>query len=190
MGLRCLTAVLLAAMSLAGCQTVGVTPSPSAPGTTTTIRAPDNNRWTSRRDQTGALVYVCRPLACASPTGVRVQTSRSPSRVIDKAALERYAKEVVPASVRAAGLQVDASSGGYRKIRMVSSRTSSMRGFPTVIVETHHTGDGPPKAGFRAYVFAGNTLIDTFAISNDRVIAQQTLTDFVNGYEIDDRPPE
>jgi hypothetical protein len=182
--------VFCGVLALAGCQSVAAPPSPDAPGTTTTVRAPDTTRWMGRTLGPGQFLYTCRPLACAKPTGVRVLTSRSPSRTINAAALDAFAKQNVPASVKATDINIGAASSGFRKVSLVGSRTTTYRGFPAVVSETRHTGDGPPKFGYRVFLFAGLTLIDTFAISEGRDVAKAEAENFIEGYTIIDRPPQ
>jgi hypothetical protein len=185
---RLLGPLLLAAI-VASCQSTTAPSAPPGAGSTTTVtRSPDKEKWLSRRDPSNATIYTCRPLACPSPTAVRVSTTRSPTRSIDPAALEQFAKTTVPANIKAANTQIDAASGGYRNVTMVSSKTTKIRDFPAVVVETKRAGDGPPKSGFRIYLFAGYSLIITDAISDSREIAQKTAMEFVQAYDISDDP--
>ena len=43
--------------------------------------------------------------------------------------------------------------------------------------------------GRRVYLFAGNTLIDVYAMSHSRELAQRYADEFIAGFDIDDRPP-
>ncbi|MCZ8184407.1 MAG: hypothetical protein O9322_15650 [Beijerinckiaceae bacterium] len=182
--------------ALAACQTAEPASQPeltrivAQPTTTRTlIQSPDPNKWVARNVKDG-MVFICRPLSCPRKSAVRVIRSAAPSRSIDDEALRQYAKTVVPASVKASSLMMEANSASHETVTMKSSTTTKLRGFPAVIVEVALIGRGEPRVGFRAYLFAGNTLIDTYSISTTREVALANLHSFINAYGIVDGPTQ
>jgi hypothetical protein len=177
----------LAVLTLSACQaTTNLNSQEPRSSTRTVTKAPDLDKWEFKPGPGPARQFVCRPLACPSPSMVLLRTGQSPTRSIDKAALEKFAKGIVPASVKASDVRLNASSQGSEKIQFLSSKTLELRGYPAVWVETRHTGSGAPRFSARAYIFAGNTLIDTWSTSNSMETARANLSAFVDGYTIED----
>lgn len=192
--MRKIAVSLAMATGLGACQTAQAPAQPELQrivaeptNTQTLIQSPDPNKWMSRTNQR-TTIFLCRPLACPKKSSVRVITSPAPTRSIDEAALREYAKTIVPASVKASGLMMEANSSSYEHIIMKSSTTTKLRGFPAVVVEVSLTGRGEPKVGYRSYLFAGNTLIDTYSISTSREVALANMHSFIEAFGIADGP--
>lgn len=189
-------AIVCLPLVLAACQTAEAEKPPeltrivAQPTTTRTlIQSPDPNKWDVRSVKDG-FVFTCRPLACPKKSAVRVRRSAAPSRSIDENALRDYARTVVPAAIKASSLMMEANSASHETVTMKSSTTTKLRGFPAVLVEVSLIGRGEPKVGFRAFLFAGNTLIDTYSISTSREVALANLHSFINAYGIVDGPSQ
>ncbi|MFL5198839.1 MAG: hypothetical protein ACJ8BE_18275 [Microvirga sp.] len=181
-------AALAGALALGGCQTTADFAAGGV-GTRTTVKPPDTTRWASRKADERTIVYICRPLACPERAGVRVRTGRSPTRTPDPAALEKLARETLPSRVEAASLTLETDSKGYTKLDVLGTKTTTIRDFPAVTVDVRKTGEGRPMFGRRVYLFAGNTLIDVYAMSHSRELAHRYADEFIAGFDIDDRPP-
>lgn len=174
-----------AALMLGACQTAGPA---GTSATRATIKSPNAEKWLARPNPAGGVVYVCRPLACPEPSAVLVAFRRAPTRSPDTAALQIFARDIVPSQIAAANVQMSAHSSGYNSIRMVGRpRTTTLRDHPAVTVETLSTGNGKPQHGIRGYIFAGNALIDIYSRSHSPATARTNFQDFVENTTIDDQ---
>lgn len=191
------------ALALGGCQTASVGPmggaitmnareaslrSDGPAGTQVSVRSPDPTKWVSRRVGT-IMVWSCRPLACADTrTGVGVSITRASTRNPDPEALRKLAR-ILPAQTNAQNAVLEIASDGQEKMESLSSRVTTLRGYPAIVTETKRSGRGKPNFDATAYVFVGLAQVRISSISLDRQVSKRHLDDFVTAMQIDDRPP-
>jgi hypothetical protein len=196
-------AALGGALALGGCQTAStVGPMGGAitmnareaslsggqAGTQVSVRSPDPTKWVSRRVG-NMMIWACRPLACADArTGVGVAITRASTRNPDPEALRKLAK-ILPAQTNAQNAVLEIASDGQEKVESLSSRVTTLRGYPAITTETKRSGRGKPAFDATAYVFVGLAQVRISSVSLDRQVSKRHLDDFVAAMQIDDRPP-
>lgn len=189
-----------AALVLAGCTTgqlAGVTqgdPTPERPGTKITVRSPNNAKWMAIRPDgqpkaTNMMMWVCRPLACASgQAAVGAQSSPSPTRHPDRKALEKAAK-LLAVQTRAQDMMAEAASEGDERITALSSRVTDVRGYPAIVAESKRTNRGKASFVMRGELFIGLSRVRLISTSSDRAEAKRNFDEFTEAMEIVDVEP-
>jgi hypothetical protein len=182
-------------LALAACQSVGVDSIPAtgagitSAGTFTRIKNHDPNKWTMTPAGPQKWRLVCRPLACPEPSLLVIERARSPTRDPDPAALQKFARETVPAALKATDIQTSTATSGYVHFKLEKTVVGQVRGFPTVSVDFTRTGVGAPDHGARTYLFAGNTLISVMSVSKSKGVAHRNLDDYIAALDILDQAP-
>src|SRR5262249_2831713 len=190
-----LIAAVALAPALAGCVTGSATlagrePSPENPGTRVTLTNPNPQKWTraqltSRPRPGDASFFLCKPLACAGAAAVAVQTTSSPTRHPDRAALEKAAK-LLPTQAKAQDLMMEAASEGDERLTSLSSKVTELRGYPAIIAETKRTSRGKASFIMRGDLFIGQLLVKMASQSTTRDEAKRNFDEFVANLEIVD----
>jgi hypothetical protein len=190
----------VAGLVLAGCTTgqlAGVTqgdPTPERPGTKITVRNPNDAKWMAIRPAgqtktTNMMMWVCRPLACASgQAAVGAQNSPSPTRHPDRKALEKAAK-LLAVQTRAQDMMAEAASEGDERIAALSSRVTDVRGYPAIIAESKRTSRGKASFVIRGELFIGLFRVRLISTSSDRAEAKRNFDEFAEAMEIVDVEP-
>jgi hypothetical protein len=195
--------IFFAAAILAGCQTTGGGASdPDAPltrdtpGTTIRIRNADPAKWdmalvrpnsAAAPNQGAALAFRCKPLACAAPSIVLVESARSPTRSPEPKALEQAAR-LMNAQAQSENIMLATASEGQRKIDALGAGVTRLRGFPAIVAERRVTNiNGKPTFQARADVFVGAALVRVVSVSEDRALAKRNMNTFVEAVQIADR---
>ena len=207
-------AIAVAGLAVAGCAAPGagvttkvasadpqttVIDTPGAPldrpGTRLTVRNPDASQWmpanrqANQQNRTVTTTWVCRPLACAGKNAaVAIQTSPSPTRSPNKAALERVAK-LIPAQAKAQDIMMDAASDGDERLTPVTSKVTQVRDYPAILTEMKRTSRGRVNYIYRGDLFIGLFVVRVVAASSERAEAQKNFAAFVSAFEVIDQPP-
>jgi len=165
------------------------------PGTRLTVRNPDASQWmpanrqANQQNRTVTTTWVCRPLACAGKNAaVAIQTSPSPTRSPNKAALERVAK-LIPAQAKAQDIMMDAASDGDERLTPLTSKVTQVRDYPAILTEMKRTSRGRVNYIYRGDLFIGLFVVRVVAASSERAEAQKNFTAFVSAFEVIDQPP-
>jgi hypothetical protein len=165
------------------------------PGTRLTIRNPDPARWmptnrqTNQQTRTQTTIWMCRPLACAgNNAAVAIQTSPSPTRSPNRAALERVAK-LIPAQAKAQDVMMEAASDGDERLTALSSKVTQVRDYPAILTELKRTSRGKVRYVYRGDLFVGLFVVRIVSASTAREEAQQNFSSFVAAFEVLDQPP-
>ena len=181
---------------LAGCQaTSSTTYSPpsgagiDSPGTFSSVRRLDAEKWVRRGVNGEAQRFDCRPLACSESSWVILARTRSPTRNPDRVALEKFARESIAAQISAANIRMATESENHVHMKMLNSKVTQIRGFPAVVTEVLQTGIGSPSYGSRALIFAGNSGISVFSWSKSMNVARKNQDSFIADMDIFDVPP-
>ena len=182
--------------AVAGCVTgnsANAPPSPERPGTRVTLTNPNPQKWAraplSSRPRPGDPgIYICKPLACAGAAAVAVQTTASPTRNPDRAALEKAAK-LLPTQAKAQDLMMEAASEGDERLSSLSSKVTEVRGYPAIIAETKRTSRGKASFIMRGDLFIGRLLVKVASQSTTRDEAKRNFDEFVASLEIIDFEP-
>src|SRR5262249_11579074 len=193
-----LIAAVALAPALAGCVTGSATlagrePSPENPGTRVTLTNPNPQKWTraqlNARPRPGdASFFLCKPLACAGAAAVAVQTTSSPTRHPDRAALEKAAK-LLPTQAKAQDLMMEAASEGDERLSSLSSKVTEARGYPAIVAETKRTTHGKASFIIRGDLFIGRLLVKIASQSTTRDEAKRNFDEFVASLQIIDCEP-
>ncbi|HEY5608963.1 MAG TPA: hypothetical protein VIM38_11570 [Alphaproteobacteria bacterium] len=182
--------VFVLAPGLCFAQTGGE-PKPIKPGSVRiTTRAPELDKWTAQKTANGLRrVFRCKPLACAEPQTVAFTFLKSPTGTPDPKALEKFAKIDLPKSIRAAGAAREVLSDGAEKIETLSSKTTTLKGYPSVINETLFSRGKSSAYIETAIIFAGPVMIRVQSSSPNRQLAQKSLDQFIEAMRIEEGPP-
>ncbi len=177
---------LLTAMLLAGCQTAtrpsvltaGEFDAPVRPGETRlSIRNVDRDKWVGRGIDTLSArrtVFVCRPLACASPSAVIYPRLASPTRKPDPQALLDLGQRVLDEQTR----------GGA--IAKFGPKPGTVKGFPSFSFGYSREVNGKTEFARNTAVFAGSLAFNLLSISQDEAVAARNLEHFISAIEIKD----
>jgi len=169
----------------------GAPPKPAAPGSVrVTTKAPEPDKWNSQKNASGTQrVFKCKPLACPESQTVSFTFSKSPTQHPDPKALEKFAKEDLPKSIRAAGAAREVLSDGTEKIETLASQTATLKGYPSVVNESKISRSTSETYIQIAIIFAGPIMIRVQSSSPDRELAKKALNDFVEIMQIEEGPP-
>jgi hypothetical protein len=162
-------------------------PSAERPGTQIKTSNPNPAKWNnpiSPRNSTVRL-YGCKPLACAGPAAVAIQTSPSPTRHPDRVALEKAAK-LLPTQAKAQDLMMEAASEGDERQQSLSAKVTEARGYPAIVAENKRTSRGKASYVMRGDLFIGLMLVKIVSQSTTREEAKKNFDEFVNMLEIID----
>jgi hypothetical protein len=165
----------------------------SQSGTQVKITNPNPTRWIvvptpARYRVLGVTIFACRPLACAGPASVVFGSHRSPTRDPDRHALEKAAK-LLPTQAKAKDLVMDAASEGEERLTSLSSKVTTIRGYPAIIAETKRTSHRKVTYIYQGHLFIGDRLIKMGAISSRRDEAKRNFNEFVAVLSIEDYLP-
>ena len=134
-------------------------------------------------------IFKCKPLACSEPQTVTFTFSKSPTRHPDPKALEKFAKEDLPKSIRAASAAREVLTDGAEKIETLMSQTTTLKSYPSVVNESK-ISRGKSDAYIQiAIMFAGPVMIRVQSSSPDRELAKKALNEFIEIMEIEEGPP-
>ena len=164
---------------------------PAKPGSMrVTTRAPEPDKWNAQRSANGSQrIFKCKPLACADPQTVSFVFSKSPTRTPNPEALEKFAKIDLPKSIRAAGAAREVLSDGTEKIETLTSKTATLKGYPSVINESKISRGQATAFIQTAIIFAGPVMIRIQSSSPSQDLAQKALDQFVEVMQIEEGPP-
>ena len=168
----------------------GALPQP-APGHTLVFTRPlEPDKWQVTINGNGAQrIYRCKPLACADFEQVIFDLRRSPVQHPDPKALQKYATVELPKSIRAGNAAQSVMAGSARKVEIMSSKTTTLRDYPSVLNETKYRNRKTTLYVQSAIIFAGPVLIQGSSASPDRALSKKTLDEFVNNMKIVVGPP-
>jgi hypothetical protein len=174
---------------VASAQTVGTPPRPPlmSGGARLTTKVPDPDNWISRFDK-GKTIYTCRPLACADAVSVTVTPGQSPTRNPNPQALEKLAKVDIPKRMKAVTAAASVLSDQDSKFETLTSKVTSMLGYPSVADEMKLTRGKVSVFMDVALIFAGPLMVTVTATSPDRAVAVKSLNDFIGAMKIEDGP--
>jgi hypothetical protein len=162
-----------------------------APGSTrVTIKNPDPAKWAGKNGffnkSTG--VYTCRPLACPDAAQVTASISNSPTRSPDPKALAKLAARV-PESVSQANANIASSAMPGRKVEMMSSGVTTLRGYPAIVQEQRMVGgEKGPIYLAKASIFAKSALVNITSVSSSAELARRYRELFIKAMEVEDSP--
>lgn len=159
-------------------------------GVRVTTRAPDADKWDGQKSANGMQrVFKCKPLACADAEIVTILFSKSPTRHPDPEALEKLAKTDLPKSLHAADAAREVLADGDAKLETLSSKTTTLKGYPAVVNETRLSQGKVSIYLNTAIIFAGPLMIQLRSSSKNRALAQKSLNEFVEAMKIEEGPP-
>jgi hypothetical protein len=184
--------VLAGASLVAGCGgganlNANLPPSAERPGTQVKFSNPNPAKWNnaiSPRNSTVRL-FGCKPLACAGPAAVALQTSPSPTRHPDRVALEKAAK-LLPTQAKAQDMMMEAASEGDERQTSLSAKVTELRGYPAIVAENKRTSRGKASYVMRGDLFIGLMLVKIVSQSTTREEAKRNFDEFVAMLEIID----
>lgn len=171
---------------LAGCQTANRPhvlsaeefDAPVRPGETRlSIRNVDRDKWIGRGVDTLSArrtVFVCRPLACASPSIVVYTRLASPTRKPDPQALLGLGQRVLDEEVR---------RGAVAKF---GPKSGTVKGFPSFNFAYSKEVNGKTEFARNTAVFAGSLAFNLLSVSQDDAVAARNLEHFLSAIEIKD----
>jgi hypothetical protein len=155
-----------------------------------TTRAPEPDKWDAQRSANGLQrVFKCKPLACSDAESISFTFLKSPTAHPDPQALEKFAKIDLPKSIRAADAAREVLTDGTEKIETVSSKTATLKDYPAVINESKFSRGKMSVYLNTAIIFAGPVMIRVQSSSQNRDLAQKTLSQFVEVMRIEQAPP-
>lgn len=172
-------------------------PSPDRPGTQIRVKNPNPAKWEvyrqtaqpgQARQQGAPIAFVCKPLACSGRAVLVAQSTPSPTREPDRAALEKAAK-LLPTQTRAQDLMMEAVSEGDERIASLGSKVTEIRGYPAIMAETKRTTRGEVSYAVRGDLFIGFALVKVMSVSTDRAEAKRNFDAFVEALDIIDFAP-
>jgi hypothetical protein len=168
-----------------------VPPAPIKPGSIrVTTKAPEPDKWDALSLNNGTRrVFKCKPLACPDPQSVVFVFGKSPTRHPDPTALERFAKEELPKSIRAASAAREVMSDGAEKAETLASDTATLKSYPSVINETKLSRNKSETYIDTAIIFAGALMIRVQSSSTNRELAKKALAEFLDVMRIEEGPP-
>jgi hypothetical protein len=169
----------------------GGTAGPVKPGDVrVTTRAPESDKWDSSVAANGARrIFKCKPLACPDPQSVSFTFQKSPTKTPDSKALERFATVDLPKSIRAASAARAVLSDSVEKIETLASKTTTLKGYPSVFNETKITRGEESVYYHTDIIFSGPIMIRVESVSPNRELAAKALTEFVEVMQIIEGPP-
>jgi hypothetical protein len=154
-----------------------------------TTKAPEPDKWDVQNfNNNTRRVFKCKPLACPDPQTVIFVFGRSPTKNIDPKALNRFAKEELPKSIRAASAAREVMSDGAEKAETLSSDTATFKGFPSVINETKFVRTNSEVYVETAIIFAGVVMVRVQSSSPNRDLAKKALAEFIDVMRIEEGP--
>jgi hypothetical protein len=103
--------------------------------------------------------------------------------------LEKFAKEDLPKSIRAAGAARAVLSDGTEKIETLASNTATLKGYPSVLNESKFSRGKSEAYVQTAIIFAGPVMIRVQSSSPDRSLSQKALNEFIDVMQIEEGPP-
>jgi len=164
---------------------------PVAPGSVrVTTKAPEPDKWDAQKNAAGTQrIFKCKPLACSDPQTVAFTFSKSPTRHPDPKALEKFAKEDLPKSIRAAGAAREVLSDGTEKIETLASQTATLKSYPSVVNESKFSRGKSETYVQTAIIFAGPLMIRVQSSSPDRELSKKALNEFIDVMQIEEGPP-
>jgi hypothetical protein len=167
------------------------TPTPIKPGSVrVTTKAPEPDKWDAQNlNNNTRRLFKCKPLACPDPQTVIFTFSKSPTRHPDPKALERFAKEELPKSIRAASAAREVMSDGAEKAETLASDTATLKDFPSVINETKLSRGKTEVYVDTAIIFAGVLMVRVQSSSPNRDLAKKTMVEFIDVMRIEEGPP-
>jgi hypothetical protein len=188
--------VLLASAGPSWAQT-GSDATPSAPSAPikpgsmrVTTKAPEPDKWEALSLNNGTRrIFKCKPLACPDPQSVIFTFSKSPTRHPDPKALQRFAKEELPKSIRAASAAREVMSNGEEKAETLASDTATLKNYPSVINETKLSRNNSETYVQTAIIFAGALMVRIQSSSSNRELAKKALAEFLDVMRIEEGPP-
>jgi hypothetical protein len=166
-------------------------PKPAIPGgMRITTKSPDLDKWDSQSNANGTRrIFKCKPLACAAPQTVSFIFTKSPTKNPNPEALEKFAKIDLPKSIRAAGAAREVLSDGTEKIETLMSKTSTLKGYPSVVNESKFSpAQGSPSFIETAIIFAGPIMIRIQSSSTNQELALKALDQFIDVMHIEEGP--
>jgi hypothetical protein len=171
-------------------QTSGEPSKPKPGNVRVTTKAPEPEKWTAQNFNNGTRrVFKCKPLACPDPQTVVFNFSKSPTRNPDPKALERFAKEELPKSIRAASAAREVMSDGDEKAETLASDTATLKGYPSVINETKLSRSKSATYIQTAIIFAGALMVRIQSLSPDRELSKKALAEFLEAMRIEEGAP-
>ena len=162
-----------------------------APGTTRVrVPNPDPAKWAGKRAffSTSSSEFICRPLACPSPSKVTARISSSPTRSPDRQALAKLASQSIPAAVEQANLNAASSLTPGRKIERLSSAATEVRGYPAIAQEMRFVGGKEPVYMSKVTMFVKSALVDIASYSTSLETARRNRDLFARGIAVEDTP--
>jgi hypothetical protein len=188
--------VLMASTGSSWAQT-GRETSPSAPSAPikpgsmrVTTKAPEPDKWEALSLNNGTRrIFKCKPLACPDPQSVIFIFSKSPTRHPDPKGLERFAKEELPKSIRAASAAREVMSNGEEKAETLASDIATLKSYPSVINETKLSRNKSDTYVQTAIIFAGALMVRIQSSSPNRDLAKKALAEFLDVMRIEEGPP-
>jgi hypothetical protein len=186
--------VLLASAGSSWAQTGSDAPAPHAPikpgSMRVTTKAPEPDKWDVLSSNNGTRrVFKCKPLACPDPQTVIFTFSKSPTPHPDPKALDRFAKEELPKSIRAASAAREVMSNGEEKAETLASDTATLKNYPSVINETKLSRNTSETYVQTAIIFAGALMVRIQSSSSNRELAKKALAEFLDVMRIEEGPP-
>lgn len=152
-----------------------------------TTRAPEPDKWNAVRSANGTQrIFKCKPLACSDPQTVSFLFSRSPTSHPDPKALERFAKEELPKSIRAMAAAREVLSDGTEKIETLKSETATLKNYPSVVNESKISRGEKATFVETAIIFAGPVMIRVQSLSPNQDLARKALNQFVDVMRIEE----
>jgi hypothetical protein len=155
-----------------------------------TTKAPEPDKWEALSLNNGTRrIFKCKPLACPDPQSVIFIFSKSPTRHPDPKALERFAKEELPKSIRAASAAREVMSNGEEKAETLASDIATLKSYPSVINETKLSRNKSDTYVQTAIIFAGALMVRIQSSSPNRDLAKKALAEFLDVMRIEEGPP-
>jgi len=154
-----------------------------------TTKAPEPDKWDVQNfNNNTRRVFKCKPLACPDPQTVIFVFGKSPTKHPDPKALERFAKEELPKSIRAASAAREVMSDGDEKAETMASDTATLKGFPSVINETKFSRSKSETYVQTAIIFAGALMVRIQSSSPNRDLSKKGLAEFLDVMRIEEGP--
>jgi hypothetical protein len=159
-------------------------------GVRITTAAPEPDKWDGQKSANGMQrLFQCKPVACSYSETVAIGFSKSPTRHLDPQALDKLAKVDLPNSIQAAHAAHQAPANGTDKVDTLSSKAAVLKAYPAVINESKFTRAELVTYVDTALIFAGPVMIRVESASQNRDLAQKSLSDFVEVMKIEEGPP-
>jgi hypothetical protein len=133
-------------------------------------------------------VFLCKPLACAYPASAFITITRSPTAKPDPAALDRFAKEAVPANIHARDVTNASFSASNTHLETLSSEHTKVRGYEAVRWDVRQTNATKTEYVANTLVFVGGLLLKVEARSDTREHAHATLSTIVEATDFEYQP--